>query len=161
MSETTETPAAEDEGLPWAGSVADEAGRVWSAVFAQNVAAVAEYRGTPAEVDAAFEEDGLVAVAEVVAGVMWAGLARELPQYDDRLAAVLARDGVEVDPAVALASAGYVLQTAAERLAVSLGGRMVAESTGDAICLTEAPETSRYVRAWTVPGVDYPMRAEA
>lgn len=161
MSETTETPETEDGGLPWAGSVTDEEGRVWSAVFAQNIAAVAEYRGTPAEVDSAFEEDALVSVAEVVAGVMWAGLARELPQYDDRLAAVLERDGTPVPVPVALASTGYALLTTEGRLAVSVGGGIVAESTGDALCLTEGAEASRYEAAWTVPGVDYPMRAEA
>ena len=143
-----------DGGLPSADTVAPE-GVVYGAVLAQNIAGVAEYRGTAAEVDEAFEDDALVSVSEVIAGVMWAGEGREFPQYDDQMIAVLDRDGTEVSVAAGLASAGHVLQTTAGRLAVSAGGRATLESTGDALALVVDAPADRYVRAWRMPRVQY------
>lgn len=143
-----------EDGLPWAESIAP-GGTVSAPIFAQNIAAVAEYRGTAAQIDAAFEEDGLVATAEVIAGIMWAGLAREVPHYDDRLVAVLERDGRPVAVPFALSSTGYVVETFEGRLGVSMGGRDTIESTGDAIALVVDPPADRYRRAWEMPHVEY------
>lgn len=148
------TVAVDD--MPWSESIAEAgATSVSSLVFAQNVAVVAEYRGTAREVDAAYEADALVETAEVVAGIMWAGLAVEVPAYDAQLIAVLERDGNAVSPASALRGTGYVLEGVAGRLAVSVGGGYTVESTGDALSLVEGPPADRYVRAWEVPKVSY------
>lgn len=153
-------PVPTEDGLPWAESIApDGATSISSPVFAQNIAAVAEYRGTARQIDAAFEEDGLIEVAEVVAGIMWAGLAREVPQYDDQLIAVLERDGRPVDASYALRGTGYLVETIAGRLGATTGGGQVIETTGDAIALVDDPPLDRYVRAWAVPAVDYPWAA--
>lgn len=152
MTASPATPT--DDGLPWAESIAP-GGTVSAPVFAQNVAAVAEYRGTAEQIDAAFEEDGLVATAEVIAGIMWAGLSREVPHYDDRLIAVLERDGRPVAVPFALSSAGYIVETFEGRLGVTAGGRGTIESTGDAIALAIGPPAGRYRRAWKMPHVEY------
>lgn len=153
---------AQTSDLPWAESIApDGATRVSAAVFAQNVAAVAEYRGSAAQVDAAYDPDALVETAEVVAGIMWAGLSAEFPAYDEQLIALLERDGETVSVAAALRSTGYVVETTAGRLGITIGGGQTVESTGDALSIVVGPSAERYVRAWRIPSVSYAWAGDA
>lgn len=147
---------AQADDIPWAESIApDGATSVSAAVFAQNVAVVAQYRGSAAQVDAAYEDEALVETAEVVAGIMWAGLSAEFPAYDDQLIAVLERDGETASVAAALRSTGYVVETTAGRLGITVGSGQTVESTGDALSIVVDAPAARYVRAWRVPNVTY------